>query len=650
MNTFDSNKMPVNSEMLLRLVLLNGEDNDTPLMDIIPSLQRHSLKKTTIFIEVTSSSIPSGALEAKEAIQCYVEERELEIDIIEVGSNGLCCFSPIMDVQIPGRCRVSFKNVASNIIPQILDGVLNNYLPNEFTVYQYRNSLHQPWPGVPYFDELSFFKNQQRLLLEQSGVICPNLIEDYIAWGGYKAFSNAIRTLTHENLCNLVEESGLRGRGGGAFLTGKKWKIALQTPSNQKYLICNADESDPGAFMNRLLAESNPHLVIEGIALASYAIGASKAIVYTRNRYRITVQRLENAIKQAYSIGFLGHNILDSGFNLDITVRKGPGAYVCGEETALIQSLEGKRGTPITKPPFPATMGLFHKPTIVNNIETLANIPIIVRNGVELFSSIGTSDVKGTKIFSVTGKVNQTCMVELPFGTPLSKLVELSGGVTNGKEVTTILLGGPSGCFVLPDDLNLPIDYDNLKSRGISIGAGGVVVVDNSSCIIDLLKYLIGFMKRESCGKCIPCREGTSRMLETFEKITKRPLNDDDHATLDRFKSVVQLEGLAEVMRDTSLCGFGQTAANPILSAIKNFRNVFEEHIFDRLCTSKVCRDLRTYYIDIDRCTGCNACAKKCPTNAIIGTPRSPYYILEEKCIGCGNCEEVCKFSAVFFK
>jgi NADH:ubiquinone oxidoreductase subunit F (NADH-binding)/Pyruvate/2-oxoacid:ferredoxin oxidoreductase delta subunit len=386
------------------------------------------------------------------------------------------------------------------------------------------------------------------------------------------------------------------------------------------------------------------------MAIAAYAIGASKAYIYTRKRYEFTVQRLETAIEQAYSAGLLGYNIMDSGYSLDISVKKGPGAYVCGEETALIQSLEGKRGMPTLKPPFPATKGLHGKPTIVNNIETLANIPLIVEKGSEWYNTIGTEKSKGTKLFSVSGKVNQTCLIEVPMGTSIAKVVELAGGVQQGRTLKAVQIGGPSGGAATPEELNTPIDFEPLKQIGVSMGSGGITIYDDTVCMVDMVKYFMQFVQNESCGKCIPCREGSQRMCAILDSITKRPNKDDQHSTLERFKGVIQLESLAEVMRDTSLCGLGQTAPNPVLSALKKFRDEFEEHIFDRKCRSNVCHNLRTYYIDVEKCTGCVACAKKCPTNAIIGTPRSPYFVVEDKCIGCGICEEVCKFSAVFFK
>lgn len=625
-------------------------ENLTKIDHYISLLQRHKLSKTVILVGVTTSSIVAGALETKKAIEDYIHERELDIDIAEVGSIGLCSFEPIVDVQIPGKSRVVFRNVQAAEVTFILDGILNSYLPTENVVGQYRSNLHQPWMGIPFLDEIAFFKGQKRNVLEYSGVISPESIEEYIAFGGYAEFAKVISRLTLEDVCSTVEESGLRGRGGGGFNTGAKWKKAAEETASQKYFVCNADESDPGAFMHRSLLESNPHLVVEGIAIASYAIGASKAFLYTRNRYGLTVKRIEEAIKQAYSAGFLGHNILDSGFSLDISLRKGPGAYVCGEETALLRSLEGKRGMPTLKPPYPTQKGLFGKPTVVNNVETVANIPIIFRKGVERYASIGTEKSKGTKLFSVSGRVNLSCLIELPLGANVSSIVELAQGVPKGRKLKALQMGGPSGGCIIPEKMNTPIDFETLKAEGLVMGSGGVTVLDDSDCIIDTVKYFMRFVQNESCGKCIPCREGSRRMLEILESITRRPTTDEGHNTLERFKGVILLESLAEVMRDTSMCALGQTASNPVLSTLKAFREEYEEHIFDRKCAASVCRNLRTFYIDVEKCTGCSACEKKCPTGAIFGTPRSPYFIIEDKCIGCGICDTTCKFGAVFYK
>ncbi len=612
--------------------------------------RRERVRQPVIYLGLTTSSIVSGALKTKAAIESYLDDYSVDAELVCVGSHGLCSQEPIVEVQIPGRTRIAFGNVTADKVSLILDGVLNNYIATDLALFQYYSDIHEPWHGVPFQNELPFFAKQHRVLLRNAGKISPESICEYIAFGGYRALAVTLRKYTYEDVCRIVEESGLRGRGGGAFPTGIKWRSALSVATNERYLICNADESDPGAFKDRFLIESDPHRVIEGIAISAYAINATKAIIYIRNRYKLTVERMQKAIDQAYEAGLLGYDILGSGYSLDISIRKGPGAYVCGEETALIKSLEGKRGMPSIKPPYPSENGLHSKPTVINNVETLANIPDILLNGSEWFSAMGTSSSKGTKIFSINGMALTTCMVEVTMGEQLSLLLELSGGVKPERAFKALHLGGPSGVSVTAEELVAPIDFDELKLRGLTMGSGGVQVLDDSVCMVDLVKYFMHFIRNESCGKCIPCREGSNRMYQILDNISRRPLSNDGHNTLERFKGVIQLETLAEVMRDTSLCGLGQTAPKPILKALKSFREEFEEHIFDRKCRASVCRDLRTYYIDVEKCTGCSACAKKCPTQAIIGTPRSPYFIVEERCIGCGICQETCKFDAVFFK
>jgi NADH:ubiquinone oxidoreductase subunit F (NADH-binding)/Pyruvate/2-oxoacid:ferredoxin oxidoreductase delta subunit len=403
--------------------------------------------------------------------------------------------------------------------------------------------------------------------------------------------------------------------------------------------------------MDRAIFEGDPHKLLEGAAIAAYAINANKAYIYVRAEYKLAVERLRIAIDQAGQAGLLGQNILGSGYNLVIQVREGAGAFVCGEETALISSIEGKRGTPGPKPPFPSIKGLFGKPTIVNNVETLANIPSIIENGPAWFSSIGTENSKGTKVFAIAGKVTITGLAEVSMGTSLKDLIYYTcGGVKDGKRLKAIQLGGPSGSCLPEKSLDVIIDYEALVEAGTIMGSGGLVVMDEDTCMVDIAKFFTDFLQKESCGKCIPCREGTRRMHEILENITRRPVNESGFETLERFKGVMQLENLADVIKDTSLCGLGQTAPNPLLSALKYFREEFEEHIFDRKCRAGVCKDLKVYYIDVEKCTGCTACAKKCPTNAIIGSPRVPHFIIEDKCIGCGICFDVCKFVAVFVK
>lgn len=615
------------------------------------STYRHErVKKTVIYIGITTSSVVAGALKTLKAIEDYLEENSVDAIIVPVGSYGLCSFEPIVEVQLPGKKRVAFRNVTYDRVDFLLDGAFNSYIQPDTALFQHKSDILEPWPDIPAKDDFPFFAKQDRLLLRNIGMINPENLLEYISFGGYRALAYTLRHQTSDSVCRIVESSGLRGRGGGGYPTGLKWRKTLSVAATERIMICNADESDPGAFMDRLFVESDPFRIIEGLTISAYAIGANKAIIYIRNRNKLAVDRLTLAIEQAYDFGLLGYNILDSGYSLDISIFQGPGAYVCGEETALIQSLEGKRGTPSIKPPYPNEVGLNGKPTVVNNVETLANIPDILLNGADWFSKIGTATSKGTKIFSVNGKASLTCVVEISMGRPLSAIVELAGGVKPDCTLKAIHLGGPSGVSVTPEELYLPVDFDELKAHGIPLGSGGVQVLDQSVCMVDLTKFFMHFIRNESCGKCIPCREGSSRMYQILNEISRRPDSSDKHHTLERFKGVIQLETLAEVMHDTSLCGLGQTASKPLLKALKAFRDEFEEHIFDRSCKAGVCRDLRTFYIDTEKCTGCAACAKKCPTNAIIGTPRSPYFIVEDKCTGCGSCMEVCKFASVFFR
>ncbi|MCL2709767.1 MAG: 4Fe-4S binding protein [Planctomycetaceae bacterium] len=489
-------------------------------------------------------------------------------------------------------------------------------------------------------------------MLKNCGVIDPTQLEEYLAFGGYQGLCKTLGmgdkpTMDPADVCAEVEKSGLRGRGGGGFSTGLKWKFARNNNDQQRYLVCNADEGDPGAFMDRAVIEGDPHRLLEGMAIAAYAIGANKAYIYIRAEYPLAIQRLEQSIADAEANNLLGDNILGSGFSLKMIIKKGAGAFVCGEETALIRSIEGKRGMPRPRPPFPAVSGLFSHPTIINNVETFANVPALLKNGADWFASVGTSGSKGTKVFALSGKVVNTGLVEVAMGTTLREVVfAIGGGISHGKAYKAVQIGGPSGGCIPESHLDIEIDYESLKLVGAMMGSGGLVVMDEDNCMVDVAKFFMDFIQRESCGKCVPCREGTRRMLETLNRITRGRKNETGRQTLERFQSIVHLEQLGEAIRDTSLCGLGQTAPNPVLSTLRWFRNEYEAHVYDRCCPAKACTELITYRIT-EKCTGCTLCSKKCPADAIVGTVKNPHTIILDKCIGCGACVDSCRFYAI---
>jgi NADH:ubiquinone oxidoreductase subunit F (NADH-binding)/Pyruvate/2-oxoacid:ferredoxin oxidoreductase delta subunit len=637
---------------LIDKVLLS--ESDTLSADTEKVLQKVRREKPTnpvIYISSGTSSIIAGSEKTHSSIETYIKDRLPSAELVKVGCTGPSNFEPLVCIHIPGKNKLFYRNITEEKVEPLLNGVFHNDINEEDLAGQTGSKGFEQWPGIIFMDELPFFAHQKRVVLSNCGCYNPESIEEYIARGGYRSFVKAIRNYTFEEVCDIIEKSGLRGRSGGGYSTGLKWKHALNTSSNARYLICNAKESDPGAFTDRTILESDPHRLLEGIAIASYAIGASNAIVFMRSGSDHALNRLQKAIDRAKEYNLFGHNIFSSGYNLDIKIRKEPGAFVCGEETALINTLEGKRGMPQLKPPYPTTSGLMGKPTVINNVETLINVPLIMQNGPEWFRSMGTENSPGTKVFAVAGKGRMSGVVEVEMGTKIKTVLEdIADGIREGKEFKAIQLGGSSGSFITRENLSLTIDYEDLREHGIGMGAGGFVIIDENTCMVDLVRYYMEFIRNESCGKCIPCREGTGRMLEILESVIRKPLNEESGTTLERFKGVMQLETIASVMKDTSLCGLGQTAPNPFMSALKNFRDEFEEHIFDRKCRANVCRGLRLFSIDVDKCTGCTACAAKCPVNAIYGTRLQPFFIVEEKCIGCGNCFDVCKFSAINVK
>ena len=557
---------------------------------------------------------------------------ENEVKVIETGCFGFCNMGPIMVIYPEGTfyCQVRPQDAAQIVEEHLIKG-----RPVERLLYKHEKNT----VDTVEMEDIEFFKHQKRIALENCGKIDPENIEEYIANDGYFALAKVVKEMTPEQVIEEIKKSGLRGRGGAGFPTGVKWSFAAPVQADQKYVVCNADEGDPGAFMDRSVLEGDPHSVLEAMAIAGYAIGATKGFIYVRAEYPIAVERLHIAIKQAREYGLLGKDIFGSGFDFDIDIRLGAGAFVCGEETALLASTEGRRGEPRPRPPFPAVKGLFGKPTVINNVETLANIPKIIRKGSEWFASMGTEKSKGTKVFALAGKINNIGLIEIPMGTTLRTIIyDIGGGIPKGKKFKAAQTGGPSGGCLTEEHLDIPIDYDNLTAAGSMMGSGGLIVMDEDNCMVDIARFFLEFTQEESCGKCPPCRIGTKRMLEILDKITSGKGTPED---------LENLEVLAQTIKDSSLCALGQTAPNPVLSTLKHFRSEYEAHIYDKKCPAGVCQALLSYKIDPRKCRGCSLCARNCPAEAISGKIKEPFVIDNSKCIKCGECINRCKFGAV---
>lgn len=557
-----------------------------------------------------------------------------EVQVIGTGCFGLCEAGPVVIIYPEGSfyARMTIDRVDEIVEEHLLKGrIVKKYLFDESIKDEKLKAL----------SEVDFYKKQKRVALRNCGLINPENISEYIARDGYLALGKVLTEMTPDEVIKLVKDSGLKGRGGAGFSTGMKWSFAAPNKADQKYVICNADEGDPGAFMDRSVLEGDPHAVLEAMAIAGYAIGATKGFIYVRAEYPIAVHRLKIAIDQARELGLLGENLFNTGFDFDVEIRLGAGAFVCGEETALLQSLEGKRGMSRNKPPFPANKGLWGKPTIINNVETLANIPQIIIKGPEWFKSFGTEKSPGTKVFALGGKINNTGLVEVPMGTKLREVIyDIGGGCPNGKEFKAVQTGGPSGGCLTKDHLDIPIDYENLTAVGSMMGSGGMIVMDEDNCMVDIARFFLDFTVDESCGKCTPCREGTKRMLEILDRIAEGKGTMDD---LDK------LEKLAINIKETSLCGLGQTAPNPVLSTLKYFRDEYEAHVNEKRCPAGVCQSLLNYIITMD-CKGCTKCARICPVGAIEGKVKEIHVIDQDKCSKCGTCMEACTFHAIIRK
>ena len=572
-----------------------------------------------------------------EALETQIAEKGLseEIKVIRTGCFGLCALGPIMIVYPEGSfySQVKVEDIPEIVEEHLLKGrIVTRLLYDETVTTDEIKSLN----------DTKFYAKQERVALRNCGVINPENIDEYIAYDGYQALAKCLTEYKPEDVINVIKESGLRGRGGGGFPTGLKWSFCAANAADQKYVVCNADEGDPGAFMDRSVLEGDPHCIIEAMAICGYAVGATEGYVYVRAEYPIAVNRLQIAIDQAKEYGLLGKNIFNSGFDFDLHIRLGAGAFVCGEETALMTSIEGNRGEPRPRPPFPAVKGLFGKPTVENNVETFANVPQIILKGADWFASMGTEKSKGTKVFALGGKINNTGLVEVPMGTTLREVIEeIGGGIPNGKKFKAAQTGGPSGGCIPASLMDTPIDYDNLTAIGCMMGSGGLIVMDEDNCMVDIAKFFLDFTVDESCGKCTPCRIGTKRLREMLEKIT------DGKATL---KDLDELEELCYYIKENSLCGLGQTAPNPVLATLKFFRDEYIAHVVDKTCPAGVCKKLVKYEIVADACKGCTLCSRKCPVGAISGTVKNPHVIDSNKCIKCGVCMDSCKFGAIIKK
>ena len=575
-----------------------------------------------------------GSGQVVEALERELKAQGLdqEVKVVKTGCFGLCALGPVMVIYPEGAfySMVKPEDVPEIVSEHLLKGrIVQRLLYHEPKAKEATESL----------SDTVFYKNQTRRVLRNCGVIDPENIEEYIAMDGYRALGKVLTEMTPLQVIDTIKRSGLRGRGGAGFPTGLKWEFASRNDAPQKYVCCNADEGDPGAFMDRSVLEGDPHAVLEAMAIAGYAIGSSQGYIYVRAEYPIAVERLGIAVKQAHEYGLLGNNIFNTDFSFDIGLRLGSGAFVCGEETALMTSIEGKRGEPRPRPPFPAVKGLFASPTILNNVETYANIAQIILNGADWFSSIGTEKSKGTKVFALGGKINHTGLVEIPIGTPLRKVVqEIGGGIPNGKKFKAAQTGGPSGGCIPASLIDTPIDYENLTAIGSMMGSGGLIIMDEDNCMVDMAKFFLDFTVDESCGKCTPCRIGTRRLYELLEKITGGRGEMED---LDR------IEELAKYIKENALCGLGQTAPNPVLSMLHYFRDEFVAHVVDKKCLAGVCKELLTFSIDPTKCRGCTLCARECPAGAITGIVRQPHVIDTAKCVKCGTCLDKCRFGAV---
>lgn len=578
-----------------------------------------------VLVGLGSCGIAAGGNKVLQVIEEEVNKSGINLEIEKVGCIGLCYLEPIVDV-IDDRGN---KTTYVKVTPEIMRSIFEEHILKGNVIE--KNIISK--------EDVEYLRGQKRIALRNCGVINPESIEEYIKNGGYKALEKVVKEMTPERVIEEIKISGLRGRGGAGFPTWFKWNAARQAAGTPKYIVCNADEGDPGAFMDRSILEGDPHSVIEGMAIAGFAIGAEQGFIYVRAEYPLAIKRLQIALKQAKEKGYLGKNLFGTNFSFDIKIKAGAGAFVCGEETALIASLEGERGMPRLKPPFPAQKGYLGKPTNINNVETFANVPWIILNGGSTFAQIGTEKSKGTKVFALAGKIKKGGLVEVPMGISLREVIfNIGGGIKGDKKIKAVQLGGPSGGCIPESLLDTPVDYESIVKTGAIMGSGGMIVMDETTCMVDMARYFLAFTQKESCGKCTHCRIGTKRMLEILERITNGNGKEGD---------IEKLEELALNVKEGSLCGLGQTAPNPVLTTLKYFRDEYEAHIYDKKCPAKQCKALISFIIDEEKCKSCGLCARKCPANAIEGEKGKPYSIIHDKCVKCGTCVQVCRFNAI---
>jgi NADH-quinone oxidoreductase subunit F len=596
------------------------------------------LNRPRIVVGLGTCGIAAGGRKVMKAIQEEVAARKLDVDVDFTSCIGMCFAEPVIEIALPGTPSVVYGGVFPDNVNKLIEGHVVNKTPvNEMAEIQIAGDA-KPFDGIPVMEKSGYYAKQVRSVTSRLGRTNPESIEDYIATGGYAGIEKAL-TMDRQDIINEVKKSGLRGRGGGGFPTGNKWQFVHDAEGDKKYIVCNADEGDPGAFMDRSVLEGDPHAVLEGMMIAGYTIGANEGVIYCRAEYPLAIKRLNLAIEKAEEMGLMGENILGSGFNFTVRIKAGAGAFVCGEETALLNSIEGQRGMPRVRPPFPAHKGLWQKPTCLNNVETFANVPFIIRNGGEWYAAMGTEKSKGSKVFCLTGKINHTGLCEVPMGITLREIVEdIAGGIKDGKKFKAVQSGGPSGGCLPTEKLDLPVDYESLTAAGAIMGSGGLVFMDETTCMVDVAKFFLNFTQLESCGKCTPCREGTKRMLETLIRITEGAGVPEDMPKLER---------LATNIKNSALCALGQTAPNPVLTTLKYFREEYEAHINDRKCPAGVCAALLDYTILADKCVGCGVCVKACPVAAITGEKKAVHTIDSAKCIKCGACVPKCKFEAI---